>query len=104
MEDLMATQGGLGDETKDPTHDEQPENSNATGFGMAGTSAETVGKTDDATPGETDVATSGETDAATPGETDAVTPGDTHGEAAGETRADEQIGAADNAVNGSVGL
>lgn len=68
----MADQGGLGDESKDLTHDEQQETSTGTAFGMPATAAEIEDETE--------------------------------GEAAGDSAADEQIGAADRAVNGSVGL
>ncbi|KQX08193.1 MULTISPECIES: hypothetical protein [unclassified Leifsonia] len=80
----MADQGGLGDESKDLTHDEQQESSTGTAFAMPAAAAETEDQVQD--------------------EREHLGDDVTEGEAAGDSAADEQIGAADQAVNGSVGL
>ncbi|KQX08192.1 MULTISPECIES: hypothetical protein [unclassified Leifsonia] len=91
----MADQGGLGDETKEYADADKSPSPNATGFAMPGAAGEALGDASDAgeSAGEY-TADESTTDvdnrrAGTDDSTDA---------------ADDQIGAADSAVNGSVGL
>ncbi|KQO97678.1 hypothetical protein [Leifsonia sp. Leaf264] len=94
----MADQGGLGDETKDYSDADKSASPNATGFAMPGAASEAVGDAGDAgDAGES----AGEY---TADESTTAVDNRRAGTDDSTDAADEQIGAADSAVNKSVGL